>query len=403
MGRRLRPGNRQLIRDINQSLVLSAIREQGPISRTAIARRTRLSSATVSAITGDLVAENLVVEHEAGASTGGRPPILLSLNADAGAVVGVKLTEDLAIAALTNLGADVIDQRAIPIPGDHSPHKVAESLAHLINDIGRANSERNIFGVGLGLAGAIDRATGICRFSPFFQWRDVPLRALLYEQLGFPVVIENDVNTLALAEQWFGAGARSGDFLVVTLGRGIGMGMILNGQLYRGGCGGGGEFGHVTVLPDGPMCDCGKRGCLETLVADRALLSRLRRIFGHELTLEAGIDLARAGDAAALAVFAAAGRTLGRALADLVNIFNPPLLIVGGEGTRAIDLMRPTLEDALRAFCFNGFYDQLRLVAEPWADDAWARGAAGLVLDELLRPPLYHGERPLAAAAHQGG
>lgn len=403
MGRRLRPGNRQLIRDINQSLVLAAIRERGPVSRTAITRRTRLSSATVSSITGELIAQNLIFEQEAGASTGGRPPILLSLNRDAGAVVGVKLTEDQAIAALTNLGADLIDQRAIPISSDHSPQRVAEALADLISEIERANPARNIYGVGLGLAGAIDRSAGICRFSPFFHWRDVPLRALLYEQLGFPVVIENDVNTLTVAEQWFGTGVGVNDFLVVTLGRGIGMGMVLNGQLYRGGCGGGGEFGHVTVLPDGPLCDCGKRGCLETIVADRALLHRLRRIFGADLSLDAGIDLARAGDAAALSVFAAAGRTLGRALADLVNIFNPPLLIVGGEGTRAIDLMRATLEDALRALTFNGFYDQLHFVAEPWADDAWARGAAGLVLDELLHPPLYHGDRALAAAAHQGG
>lgn len=396
MARRLRSGNRQLIREINQALVLGVVRERGPISRTAIAAAARLSPATVSGITGELIERGLIFEQEAGISTGGRRPILLSLNRQAGVVVGVKLTEQQIIVALTDLGADIIEQRVAPLGDDRRPESVVAALVGIIGELRQAHADRYIFGVGIGLAGAIDRINGICRFSPFFQWRDVPLRRLLEARLDLPVVLENDVNTLTLAEQWFGAGIGVPDFLVVTLGRGVGMGMVLNGQLYRGGGGGGGEFGHVTVVPDGPRCDCGKRGCLETLVSDAALLRRLRRIFSPQLTFDQAIQIARAGDAAAQGVFWAAGRTLGRALADLVNIFNPLLLIVGGEGARAIDLMRDALDESLQAESFNGFYEQLRLIAEPWGDDAWARGAAALTLEEILRPPLYDDDRPLA-------
>jgi predicted NBD/HSP70 family sugar kinase len=397
MSLRLRSGNRQLIREINQSLVLSLVRDHGPISRTDIAAAAHLSLATVSGISNALIDQGLIYEHEAGVSTGGRRPILLALNPRAGLVIGVKLTESQIVAALTDLNADVIEQRATPLGADRRPESVVAALAEIVDDLRAAHAEQRIFGVGLGMAGVIDRRQGICRFSPFLQWHTVPLRHLLEQRLGLPAVIENDVNTLTMAEQWFGAGVGVGDFLVVTLGRGIGMGMVLNGHLYRGGCGGGGEFGHITMVPDGPRCDCGKRGCLEALVADPAILRRLQNAFDREFTMDEAVALARQGDTTAQGIFAAAGRTLGLAIADLVNIFNPPLLVVGGEGARALDLLLEPLQSTLQAHCFDGFFADMRLVVEPWGDDAWARGAASLMLDELFRPDLYRDEKARAS------
>jgi N-acetylglucosamine repressor len=394
---RLRSGNKQLIREINQSLVLSLVRDQEPISRTDIAESTHLSLAAVSSITNMLIEQGLIYEREAGVSTGGRRPILLALNRQAGLVLGVKLTDQQIVAALTDLGAEVVEQRAAPLGADRSPEAVVAAVVRLVEELRAAHPGRKIFGLGLGMAGVVDRRQGICRFSPFLQWHAVPLRQMLEQHLQLSVVIENDVNTLTMAEQWFGAGVGVSDFLVITLGRGIGMGMVLNGRLYRGGCGGGGEFGHLTMVPDGPMCDCGKRGCLETLVADPAILRRMRMATGRELTMGEAVALARAGDTTAQGIFAAAGRTLGLALADLVNIFNPPLIVVGGEGTRALDLLLEPLEEALRANCFEGLYEDVRLVVEPWGDDAWARGAAALMLDELFRPDLYHEEKTRAS------
>ncbi len=397
MSLRLRSGNRQLIREINQSLVLSLVRNHGPISRTDIADAAHLSLATVSSISNALIDQGLIYEHEAGISTGGRRPILLALNRQAGLVIGVKLTENQIVAALTDLTAEVIEQRAAPLGSDHRPEAVVGALAALVDQLRAAHPGRRMVGIGLGMAGVIDRRQGICRFSPFLQWHSVPLRHMLEQRLGLPVVIENDVNTLTMAEQWFGAGVGVNDFLVVTLGRGIGMGMVLNGQLYRGGCGGGGEFGHITMVPDGPRCDCGKRGCLEALVADPAIVRRMQMATNRELTMEATVALARQGDTTAQGIFAAAGRTLGMALADLVNIFNPPLLVIGGEGARALDLLQESLQETLQTHCFDGFFNDMRLVVEPWGDDAWARGAASLMLDELFRPDVYHNDESRAS------
>lgn len=385
----LRSANRRTIREINQALVLGTIRDRGPISRTDVAETAGLSPATVSGITGALLAEGLIVKVEGGVSTGGRRPTLLALNRRAGLVVGAKLAETQLVVALTDLGAAVVDRREAPLGDDRRPEAVVAVLAETVDALRAAHPGRRLFGLGLGLAGVVDRAAGVCRFSPFLRWRDVPLRRLLEDRLALPVVLENDVNALATAERWFGAGVGVEDFLVVTLGRGVGLGIVIGGRAYRGGCGGGGEFGHVTVDPDGPVCDCGKRGCLEALVADPALLRRLREALGRDLTMSEAIALARGGEPTACSVFAAAGRTLGLALAWLVNVFNPPLLIVGGEGAGALDLLMDPLRDALRANCFDGCFDDLRLVVEPWGDDAWALGAASLMLEELFRPAPY--------------
>ncbi|MEA2512686.1 MAG: hypothetical protein QOJ59_2173, partial [Thermomicrobiales bacterium] len=229
-----------------------------------------------------------------------------------------------------------------------------------------------------------------------------PIGRLLEERLALPVVLDNDVNTLTLAEQWFGAGAGVADFLVVTLGRGVGMGMVLDGRLYRGGNGGAGEFGHATMATDGPLCDCGKRGCLEALVSSPALLRRLQSTLGSDVTFDEAVALARAGDPTARAVFAEAGRILGLALSHLINIFNPPLLIVGGEGAVAADLFLDPLRETLRANSFDGFFGDLRLVVEGWGDDAWARGAAGLMIEEMFRPTLYRDEEAGASLVAAG-
>ncbi len=389
MALRLRSANRQLIRQINQAVVLGVIHDRGPISRTAIAEASRLSLATISGITADLIAQDLIYEREAGVSTGGRRPILLALNRQAGLVLGAKLTESHIVAALTDLGAEIVAQRQIPLGPDRDPDSVVAALAGLVADLRAAHPDGRIFGLGLGLAGAIDRRAGICRFSPFLGWRDVPLRRMLESRLGLPVVVENDVNTLTVAEQWFGAGSGVQDVVVVTLGRGVGLGMIVAGQVYRGGRGSGGEFGHTTVDPDGPRCDCGKRGCLEAFVSEPALRRRIQQATQTAITLDQAITRARDGDDAIQAVFAAAGQTLGLALSGVVNLLNPTLLIVGGEGAHTLEPLLEPMRTTLEAHCFEGLFADLTLVVEPWGDDAWARGAAGLMLEELFHPTLY--------------
>jgi N-acetylglucosamine repressor len=384
----VRSANKQLIRQMNEAVVLGIVHDHGPISRTEIADLAHLAPATITGIMSKLIRLGLVREHESGQSAIGRPRVLVEIARDAGCVVGVKLTETQLIGALTDLGAEAIAVQTRPLAPDRSPEAIVAELERLVADLRASVPGRRFFGVGVGLAGAIDRKAGICRFSPYLPWRDVPLRRMLEQRVGAPVVIENDVSALTLAERWFGGGADLTDFVVVTLGRGIGLGMVLDGRLYRGGSGAGGEFGHLTMDTHGPRCDCGKTGCLEAMVGEHELARRIAAIHGEGTSLDVGAALARAGDVKLRAVFAEAGELLGLALSGIVNVLNPTRVIVGGEGAQMLDLLLDPMRDALRTNCFDGLFDDLDLVVEPWGDEAWARGAAGLVLDELFHARL---------------
>jgi predicted NBD/HSP70 family sugar kinase len=389
-------GNRDLIRAINRSVVLNTIKNIGPISRAEIARRTGLSAATITGITTDLIEDNLVFEKEQGDSSGGRRPILLALNPRGGFVVGLKLTEENVTAALTDLEATVIAKQTILI-GDMSLDMVINSIVDVIEKLEHQAciKQQNLFGVGIGLAGIIDADRGVLRYSPIFGWHDVPLVDLLQTRLKVPIFIDNDVNTFTLTERWFGKGQGVDNFLTVTVGRGIGMGIVVNGQLYQGVKGGAGEFGHTVINPEGSMCDCGKRGCLETYASDPALVRAAKKAFENgKITkavnsIEELQTLAEEGDPGAETVFAQAGETLGRGIANLINVFNPELIIIGGEGVRAGDLLFKPLCEAVDKYVMPGLADDTEIKIELWNDDAWARGAAGLVLRELFESPIH--------------
>lgn len=389
-------GNRDLIRAINRSHVLNAIKTFGPIGRADIARRTGLSPATVTAISAKLIEQELVLEKSSGDSSGGRPPILLVINPKGGFVVGIKLTETNAVCALTDLEATVIAKSSMPLSG-HEPAQVVENLAGMVLSFIRESriAKKQLLGIGIGLAGIVDAEEGILRQSPIYGWNNVPLRSMLQDKLRIPVYIENDVNTLTLTERWFGHGQGVDNFLTVTVGRGVGMGIVTNGQFYRGQTGGAGEFGHVTIDPAGPACDCGKRGCLEAYVGDLGLLRAANEaasrgeIPSPPRNLDDLLALAHNGNAAAIRIFEQAGRILGMGVANLVNLFNPKKIIISGEGTREGDFLFVPMQESIRQNTMPGLFHPQTVEIAPWGDDAWARGAAGLVLREVFESPIH--------------
>lgn len=383
---RIGSANRDLMRRMNESSVFGIIHDHGPISRTDIAARSGLSLATISNITGVLIDQGIVIEQQAGASTGGRRPTLLAIRRDAAFAFGVKLTTEQIIVAITDLGARLVAQRAVPLGDEPTPEGMVARLGDVIDELRATDRTRKFVGLGLGMAGVIDRDAGVCRFSPFLPWRDVPLRGVLEERVAMGVIVENDVNALTVAERWFGAGAAARDFLVVTIGRGVGMGLVLNGELYRGGRDGAGEFGHVTVVEHGRRCNCGKEGCVEAYVSEPALAQAVRDATGTDIPFDTAIERAQSGDRNLAAIFADAGRVLGLALSGMVSVLNPTLLLLSGEGTRFVDLMLPALLDTLADQCFDRYFDDLEVRVQPWGDDAWARGAAALVLDDFFHP-----------------
>lgn len=423
---RVRKGNRDLIKEINRNLILNLIKSRGPLSRTDIARLSGLSLAAVSGITAGLIESGLVRETGEGESTGGRRPVLLRLNPQAGYVVGVKLMEQAITSALTDLDAQVLHHRvtALKTPdprlaagatlptaaatgSSDSEWNIVGVLQTIIEAIEATIAEsgverRRVLGIGVGMAGVVDGAAGVCRYSPFFDWRDVPMAKPIADHFGLPVYLENDVNTLTIAEQWFGYGHGIDHFVVVTVGRGIGAGIVVNGQFYRGAIGGAGEFGHITLTSDGPPCDCGKRGCLESLASDPAVVRQARAAIAlgertalaevEPLDLEALVAAAEGGDDLARRLLAESGTWLGIGIAALVNILNPQLVIVGGEGVRAGEWRLEPMREAIHEHTFNGLADDLEIVIEPSGDETWARGAACVVLGELFKSPVHKWE-----------
>jgi len=389
-------GNRDLIRAINRSHVLNAIKTHGPIGRADIARRTGLSPATVTSISAKLISQRLILEKSAGDSSGGRPPILLVINPKGGYVIGIKLTETHAVCALTDLEAQIIAKSSVPLSG-HEPSQVVDDLAQMVLLLIREQkiAKKQLLGVGLGLAGIVDAEKGVLRQSPIYGWDNVPLRGMFQSKLHIPIYVENDVNTLTLTERWFGHGQDVDNFLTVTVGRGVGLGIVVNGQFYRGQTGGAGEFGHVTMNPYGPLCACGKHGCLEAYVGDPGLIRQAQEsaakgdLSVSVQNIDELLSLAQAGDKTAIQIFDQAGRILGIGIANLINLFNPKKIIISGEGTREGDFLFNPMKESIQQNTMPGLFDPGTIEIALWGDDAWARGAAGLVLREVFESPIH--------------
>lgn len=377
------------IRALNQRAVLSVIHRNGQISRIKLAAELKLSPAAVTDMTSALISKGLVYEARAGtSSTVGRKPILLEINYDHAYVIGVKVSNAVVTTALTNLRAEVTTWHVDRLT-DHKLDSVVNTIGSAVQrscEEAQLNPEQFV-GLGVSLPGIVEPDTGNYRYSALLGWRDLPLGRLLEAHVGVPTLVDNDVNALAAAEAWFGSGRKRDSFLVVTLGRGVGLGIVIGGGVYRGPHGGAGELGHVTLDPKGPTCSCGKQGCLEAYLADEALVEQARKrvqafpMYGDSDTL---VQLAHEGHHDAVALYAEAGDMLGRALGSLTNIFAPSLIILSGEGMRAAPFLLPSAHKALEAHSFGDLARRAELIVNPWGDETWARGAAGLAASRYL-------------------
>ncbi|MGA3218702.1 MAG: ROK family transcriptional regulator [Acidimicrobiales bacterium] len=401
--------------DMNRNLVVNMLRTHPTMSRADLVRATRLSGPTVSSIVADLTVRGLVEEVGQGVSSGGRPPSLLRLNDKANYVIGLKLMGHAISLVVTDLRAGVLYTQVTPLPeraaataGPTAPpaHRepevviaaIHEAIQTAISSSGVAPGR--IIGVGVGVAGAVDATTGVCRFSNTFSWHNVALAQPLSERLGLPVILENDANTLTAAEQWFGLGHGVDHFIVIVVGSGIGAGIVVNGQLHRGAQGAAGEFGHIQLGDDGPPCTCGRNGCVEAWASDRAILRDIRAAVsagtptslrdaseGGELTIAQVGAAADQGDELSRGVLTRAGDHLGRGVAAIVNVINPRLVVISGEGVPAGEWRFGPVRKAIAASTFAETDPEVVLVSEPVDGAKWARGAACVVLGETFNPP----------------
>ncbi|MEK8129256.1 ROK family transcriptional regulator [Paenibacillus filicis] len=329
-------GDHQLIKKINKYLVLDTIRRQFPISRADISARTGLNKATVSALVNELIESSFASETGLGESSGGRKPVMLLFNERAGFAIGVDLGVNYMLAMITDLSGAVVKKKRIDIAELEAgalTDKLKKTIRGLMPHV--PASPYGVIGIGIGVPGLVDDQGSVLS-APNLGWTDVPLQSILAEEFGVDVVIDNEANAGALGEKEFGAGRDVSNLLYISVGMGIGAGIILNDTLYRGFSGFSGEVGHMALAQDGPLCGCGNRGCWETFASEKALLVNARAAYDDAADADAAapnldtlLSLARQGDPEARRLFADTGRWLGTGIANLVNVFNPELIVIG--------------------------------------------------------------------------
>lgn len=368
--------------------VFQKILTHGPIARIDVARRTGLSQAAVTKAVNPLIESGYVVEaqldHNRRDVNPGRPVSPLVVARERANIIGVKVTADTVYAVLTDLSAFSLASTKL---GNRSARldDVLDSITAVVEELRASAQGPGIEGVGVSVSGEVDAEGGVVRDSPLMGWKSVALAELLEPLVGVPVTVDNDVRALTAAEQLFGPGVDASSFAVVTIGAGIGCGIFVNGDVIQGAHGVSGEIGHLPLAPGDLICSCGRRGCVETIASSRAIIASVQRATDTgPLTLEQVIQLAHAGDPAARAAFADAGDTIGAALAGLVNLIGPELVIIAGEGVAEYELYAERIRQTFSEHAFGSALD-CDIILRSHTFDDWARGAAIAVIRKIAR------------------
>ena len=387
----------QMMRESNRLLILNYVREHGPVARAVIARATGLSATTVSTIIDALLQEGLVNEGvtQKAVASSGRRVVPVHFNAVVGSILGIALGRNYLTMLLCDLSANVVSRRVLPFDTAQGAAiclpLLAEALRVFVLEQGLAWQQ--IVGAGLGMPGPID---------PYLQgpitpprmpgWHHVNVRDILSETLDIPVYLDNNANLGALGESRYGAGQGANNLIYLQLGAGIGGGLIMDSKLYRGTTGGAGEIGHMTVEPHGPLCSCGKPGCLEALAGAVAIVERARaarqasaQMPTDEITTIAQVvQLAQEGDSGCTEALEYAGMSIGIALANLMNVLNPSLILLDGSSMRAGEQLLEPIRRSIAAYSLPEFQANTRVLPGALGGDATALGGVAVVLDAIF-------------------
>ena len=382
--------------DLLPASILGLLGAHGAMTRAELAAALRVSSATITQVSKGLLARGMVTELAQIASAGGRPARPLALVTSAGSIVGVKVTAThLAVVAA---GLDGAVTYAATLPFDASRPDALDSAARSLQTL-LTTVRQPVLGVGVGVPGSIDSLEDGVADSPTIGWHNAQIGAALRQRLGVPVLVDNDVNALTVAEQVYGVGRQHSTYLVVTIGRGIGSGIVIGGEIYRGAGGGAGEIGHMPLGTDSDVeCPYGHVGCLESAIGAQGLIRRAGTLLdgvagfprsaddGHPPESDHDRVVLRNLAAAALTdpviadgVFGWAGRLLGSAVAGAVNLLDPEIVVILGEGTEQWAWWEPGFEQSFRAHLIDA-RRSLPYVVDAWDEDKWALGAAALVI-----------------------
>lgn len=403
------PVRRDDLRSHNSALLLRALwASESGTSRSTLARHTGLSRATVSSIVAELLEADVVVESARRTRSGGRPGQVVRFHGTSRAVVGVEVGASHLSAVRSDLQGTVQDSVRIECNVQGEPRATVELLKNTVQQL-IDTSSAPVLGIGLALPSPILRDhPGRLSTALFPAWSDIDIVAELSEATGRPVAVDNDANLGALAEHWWGAGRGRPDFAYVKVATGVGAGVILNGDVYRGSGGIAGEIGHTALDASGPACRCGLSGCLESFVGTQSLLRQAQQRHAQltptpnwgqpQPTLPGLIAAARSGDTEARQLIAEAGHWLGVALANLLNLINPGCIVLGGRLTRAGDLLLHPLRSAMASRALWSSVAKTEVIISTLPGEPIALGAATLWLQSVLADPtpLLQGGAPAA-------
>jgi predicted NBD/HSP70 family sugar kinase len=394
----------ETIRQGNLSAIVRALHCDGPLSRSELGARTGLTRSAIRVLIGELSAAGLVEELNGPLlGTPGRPSAVVRLRPGRAVVLALEVAVDYLAAAIVGIGGQVlrtrrIDRSRASVSVDETIHDLV-ALANELTATTPVDEMEEVVGIAVAVAGIVRRTDDVVAMAPNMGWRDVPLGALLAKAMGtnLRVMVANEADLGALAEQRRGAGAGVREMLFISGEVGVGGGMIVDGRPMTGATGYGGEIGHMPLNPEGPQCGCGSFGCWELEVGERAVLALAgHRVDGGRTEIDRVLDEARRGDVRALAAFEQVGTWLGRGVAALVNVLNPELVVLGGLFQRVYPFAEPPLRREVKRLTLKPSAAIVHIAPSSLGVDAPLLGAAELAFERLLDDPAS-----LAESSHQ--
>jgi len=394
------------MRDMNLVLILNTLRAESPLSRAALANITGLNKATVSSMVKELIQNNLVREIGADVSSSdiGRPAINLEPEPEAGYIIGLEIGVDFISIITVNFAIEVVARRFESTARYFNQEAILNRVLFLLQESCEQvqKRQRPLFGIGVGVPGLVDVASGTLLFAPNLNWSNLPLRDMIRAKIDVPVFIANEANLAALGESYFGAGQACDSLLYVSSGVGLGGGIVLNGRLIEGASGFAGEVGHMTVEKDGMECNCGNKGCWETLASQRALFRRVSEAIQQgqpswmaqmiqddpsRMSIPLITEAARQKDPVALKALAETGEWLGVGIASLMNVINPQRVIFGGPLWAVHEYLLPSIRETVAQRAWHWVQEGIQIIPAANGEDAAVMGAVAIVYSDVLNKP----------------
>ncbi|MFV2047608.1 ROK family protein [Metabacillus sp. YM-086] len=376
--------NQQIVKKNNTLLVFQTITNEEPISRADIAQQTGLNKATVSSLVNELLSKDLVYESGPGESSGGRRPVLLHYNVNAGYSIGIDLGVNYVLGVVTDLKGKILLEETIKVK-EHTFLDVIEQIKQVIYSLIKdlPQTPYGIIGIGIGIPGIVDKQ-GEIRVAPNLGWKNCDIKTLLEKEFQVPVIVENEANAGAYGEKQFGVGQDYKNIVYVSAGIGIGVGLILNNELYQGLNGFSGEMGHMVINMNGVPCSCGSKGCWEAYASEHALLKRA----GSDATLESLIDKAQNQDEKAITLFKETGQYIGYGINNIINTFNPEQIIIGNRLAMAQTLIKQSMLDIIYSHSLSFQQQDLKISFSKHSTHSAALGVAAITTESFIQREL---------------